>query len=77
MIFFKFINNCSSKVIFKRVINLVYKDLTPLIKKNSFLQRIFNGLFLILLINNFLGLIVYIFSTTSYLSLTLIIRIVL
>lgn len=77
IIFFKYINNSSSKVIFKSIINLVYKDLTPLIKKNSFLQRMFNSLFLILLVNNFLGLMVYIFSTTSYLSLTLITSIVL
>ena len=55
----------------------MFKDLTLLIKKNSFLQIIFNGLFIILLINNFLGLIIYIFSTTSHLSLTLVTSLIL
>jgi len=63
--------------ILKKVINLVFRDLKPLIKKNSFLHRVFCGLFLLLLVNNFLGLIIYIFSTTSHLRLTLIIRIIL
>jgi len=76
-IFFKFTAKSGSKVLFENLINLVFKDLAPLIKKNSFLQVIFNGLFIILLINNFLGLIIYIFSTTSHLSLTLVIRLIL
>jgi len=76
-IFPKFTAKSGSKVLFENLINLVFKDLSPLIKKNSFLQVIFNGLFIILLINNFLGLIIYIFSTTSHLSLTLVIRLIL
>lgn len=76
-IFFKFTSKSGSKVVFENLINLVFKDLAPLIKKNSFLQVIFNGLFIILLINNFLGLIIYIFSTTSHLSLTLVTRLIL
>ena len=77
LIFFKFSGKSASKIILENIINLVFKDLTPLIKKNSFLQVIFNGLFIILLINNFLGLIIYIFSTTSHLSLTLVTSLIL
>jgi len=72
----KYLRKSRFKVIIYTVINIVFKDLKPIIIKNNYLQVLFNCLFLILLINNFLGLIIYIFSTTSHLSLTLITRLV-
>lgn len=59
-------NSVRSKVIFK--------DLKVLIKKNSYLILFFYSLFYILLINNFLGLFLYIFCTTRHLRFVLTLR---
>lgn len=70
-IFYKNIKKTNGVFFKKVIINLIYNDLKILIKKNSYLLIFFCGLFYILLINNFLGLIGYIFSTTSHLRFVL------
>lgn len=62
---------------FRRILGAVFKDLDVLIKKTSFLHLVFRSLFLVLLVSNYLGLMAYIFPTTSHLRLTLSISITL
>merc|ERR1719233_364932 len=57
-----------------KVLNIVYKDLSILIKKTPFIHILFIRLFFSLLVRNYLGIMVYIFPSTSHLSLTLTLR---
>lgn len=54
-----------------KVLNIVSKDLSILIKKTPFVHILFIRLFFSLLVSNYLGIMVYIFPSTRHLSLTL------
>jgi len=76
MIFLKSTKIGNMVYIKSKILSIVGNDLKILLKKRAFLQILFSGLFLALLLNNLLGLIVYIFSTTRHLRITLTLRMI-
>lgn len=58
-----------------KVLNIVYKDLLILIKKTPYVHILFIRLFFSILVRNYLGIIVYIFPSTSHIRLTLTVRV--
>nr|ATN41145.1 ATP synthase F0 subunit 6 [Diptera sp. 66 LC-2017] len=61
----------SLNLMYLKLINLLYKEFKIIIKKNNNFNLTFISLFIMIMMNNFMGLFPYIFTSTSHLSINL------